>query len=124
MQAKSLREQISWVKVHWAPYRSLVGLIVVLTLFDAAIIVTMPLFLQHVIDGISANVEVRQLLLYVLLLVVFGSAHAAGYYYLVKQRMTANLSLDYSIRMRAFATLCRKGLGFVQKFRTGDIVTR
>ena len=115
---------LPWIVGHWRTYAGVIPVLLVLTVIYAAASVAMPYFLQRVIDGLAESLSVDEIWRNVGWLLLFGVLQGAVYFTLMTLRARANLSLDLSVRLRAFETILRMSSGFFQRFRVGDMVTR
>ena len=115
---------MAWVIEHWRLYRGWLPLILVLTLLNALIVVVYPLIFKQVIDGIADAKSETYLVWQTMFLIGIAVCHYVVYALLQYYRAVLNLSFEYSVRLRAFEHVTRKGQSFFGHFRTGDLVTR
>ena len=124
---KGVRAHLGWIWSYWGGHKSIIAILVLLTLVSTAVAVFYPLALRWVLDrlgemlaGEGASGEIGMVLL-VLVATAFGR-FLAGFYPATRALM--NLWLDRDIREDVFAEIMKKDYRFNNTFRTGDVVTR
>ncbi|HDQ99915.1 MAG TPA: ABC transporter ATP-binding protein, partial [candidate division WOR-3 bacterium] len=117
-------KQLRLVFAFWRRHRLRATLLVAGTALGTALTLAFPWLLRYIIDGISAGVDERILLRYVLLLVGFGLVRSVAEVVLPYSRAWTNIRFEWLTRNRVFRSLLDTGHSFGNKFPTGDTMQR
>jgi ATP-binding cassette subfamily B multidrug efflux pump len=111
----------------WPVYKQqgaiIIGVVAVTLLYVASHL-SYPYILKLIIDGIHEGLTPHKLTKYVGLLLLFGGGSAIAYAFLQGLRVRANVGAERIIRVRVFNHLTRLGPSFLNRFHSGDIITR
>lgn len=126
-----MNKHVKWVINEWKRYKSLVVIMIVLTILTSFISSVYPYLFKVLIDKINfiqknrADYSDPMQEIYRFIWVVLG----IGLVRLVSSiypaiRAWINMKFEHSLRMRYFTDITEKDYKFFNKFRTGDLVTR
>jgi ATP-binding cassette, subfamily B, bacterial len=120
LKRETLRRVLSFAR----PHKRLIGLFLVLTVIDAALVVVTPLLVQRIVDDGILEGDVRLVVL--LALAMAGVAVVAAvltvFTGVMSSRIGEGLILD--LRSTVFAHVQRLGLAFFTRTQTGALVSR
>lgn len=122
--ARTTSAKVRWLLGHWKTYGLAAPMLMSLTLANAALLVSYPYLLRQIIEGIGEDSSPAELLRLAGLMMGIGLAHFAVYFTMQLMRVRHNLRFEFSVRLRAFEHVLRRGPSFFTHFRTGDVVTR
>lgn len=126
-----MNKHIKWVINEWKRYKSLVVIMILLTILTSFISSVYPYLFKVLIDKIDFLQKNKDLYedpmkeIYRFLWVILG----IGCVRLITSlypafRAWINMKFEHSLRMRYFTDITEKDYKFFTKFRTGDLVTR
>src|SRR5712691_1360846 len=118
------KRELVWIAELWRPFRIYMVLILGMTLVSTVVLISLPLILKRIFDGLQAGLTERSLVSAVLLYFGIGSLDWALVTSLIFMRGTMNYRFESAARIRAYAHLVRHSAAFFQRLRTGDLVTR
>lgn len=122
--ARTASAKFAWLLGHWKTYALAAPMLLTLTLANAALLVTYPYLLRQIVNGIDEEASPIELRRLAAMMMGVGLAQFAVYFTMQLMRVRHNLRFEFSIRLRAFEHVLRRGPAFFARFRTGDVITR
>jgi ATP-binding cassette subfamily B protein len=127
---KAVKEKFTWIWSFWRVHKVWLIVLFAMTILSTAIAIAYPLIFKYLIDSFHGMLEngddfdsrVRIKKIITLILIV-GLARTLSNFY-PSFRALINIKLEMDIREYFFGIILRKSYRFLQKFRTGDLVTR
>ncbi len=118
------RAELRFIGTLWRPWWWVLAIILPLTLISTGIKAWLPTVLARAFDGLQGPSPAEAVAAAATLYFAVGGAEwllTAG---LMFTRGTVNVLFEWKTRTRAFSHLVRHGPAFLQRMRTGDLVTR
>lgn len=121
----SILHTLAWLWPYWKPMPYRLAFLVIATPLMVGFSVWTPQFIKTLFDAMQAQTLTRELLIHnVGLLLGVGLLHFALHSVIQNLRGWTNCYFEHSFRVRLSRVMLKLGLGFFQRFRTGDITTR
>jgi ATP-binding cassette subfamily B protein len=108
----------------WRPWRIMILPILLLTLLNAGLVVSIPLAVKHIFDSLGGGFSIGQLRHATVWLVTLGAGRFFVYCSLQNCRAFVWSRLEWTVRSRIFAHVTRLGPTFFGRYDVGDLVTR
>ncbi len=126
-----MNKHLKWVINEWKRYKSLVVLMIFLTILTSFISSVYPYLFKVLIDKIDFLQKnkvdypepMKEIYRFVWVILGVGAVRLISSIY-PGVRGWINMKFEHSLRMRYFAEITDKDYKFFNKFRTGDLVTR
>ena len=116
-----LRIVARWGWALWRGSPVALAIVLVFSLFSAALLTAFPFLWQYVIDAMTEGYDLWALAGW---LAALGVSHCLLYIVLQGTRSYMNARLQWRARTRVLDHLSRLDEGFYRRWRTGDVVTR
>lgn len=116
---------LRWLWPYWRPVRPTLAFLLLTTPVMVLMDAWMPMFVKQIFDSLQTD-KITQGLLAQSALVIFalGFFHFVFYSIVQSTRGRTNYYFENAFRLRLSQVMLQLGLGFFQKFRTGDVTTR
>ncbi len=118
------RDTVRRVLGFAVPHRRLIGIFLVMTVFDAALVVVSPLLVQRIVDDGILKGDSR--LVITLALIMAGVAVVDAALSVVNAYLSSRIGegLIFDLRTKVFAHVQRQSLAFFTRTQTGALVSR
>ena len=113
-----------WMAFAWRDNRSALALILVLSVGNAALVVTFPWLWQYLVDTLQSDADTTTLEELALWMAIVGISQSALYVVLQGTRSVMNARISWRARRRLFDHLSALPPSFFRRWRSGDLVTR
>ena len=122
---KGIFGTLAWLWPFWRPLRWRLIFLLLATPLMVGFNVWMPQFIKQIFDALQTSRLSSGLLAQsVGLLLGIGFLHFVFYVVIQSTRGWTNYHFEHVFRLRLSEVMLRLGLGFFQRFRTGDVTTR
>ncbi|MDQ7778910.1 MAG: ABC transporter ATP-binding protein [Planctomycetota bacterium] len=118
------RGKFRWMLEIWKQVRWRLAIVTGVTLVYTAFMIATPYIFKLVIDGVQQGISQKRIVEYVYILLATGVGAGVMYFVLQANRVWVNTRVEWIVRSRVFAHVCRMGPSFFNRFSSGDIVTR
>ncbi|HEY9842830.1 MAG TPA: ABC transporter ATP-binding protein [Candidatus Obscuribacterales bacterium] len=116
---------LGWLWPFWKPLRLRLIFLLIATPLTVLLDVWMPMFVKQIFDQLQSSAITRELLAQLALTIfALGFFHFIFYIVVQSTRGLTNYHFENVFRLRLSGVMLQLGLGFFQKFRTGDVTTR
>lgn len=122
---QSLPDTLAWLWPYWKPLRWRLLFLLLATPLTVGLDVWTPMLMKQIFDGLQGpGLTLERLGHDVLLLLGVGLGHFIFYSIVQSTRGLTNFHFENVFRLRLSQVILQLGLGFFQRFRTGDVTTR